>query len=107
MFNPDETQAQLMAAEDKLHKAHDKMLEARWAGNALKLLLTAADMGTTDFSNFIELLRLNKARIEAMGGVFDEIAEALLQGAGAVATARGKIPNTTPPDPRGFESCRG
>jgi len=105
MFIADETHEKLMAAHDGLNNTRKALVEAKWAGHVLQMILTGAEIG--DVMAAIAVVQKNAPRINALLGVFAAGETAANAASSAIEFARTKIPNTTPPDPRGFESYNG
>jgi hypothetical protein len=103
MFIPDATHTALFQAMSDLDKSRTALKSGQWAAKVLTMLLTSADVGALDSS--IAFLKANADKINKIPGVCAEGSEAIEKANSALERARSKIPNTTPPDPRGFESC--
>jgi hypothetical protein len=105
MYIADSTQTTLMQAINDLRKSTTAINAGEWAAKVLALLLSSAEVGALDAN--VAFLKANADKINKILGVCAEGAEAIAKASSALEMARTKIPNTTPPDPRGFESCGG
>jgi hypothetical protein len=102
MYKPDETHAKLMAAIDGLGDARKTITKAMWAAVTFYQVRDLIEYGEVEVvKRFLataadDISKLPKRLIAAESAIDTAVA--------ALSLAREKLPDTTPPDPRGFES---
>lgn len=106
MYVPDETHSVLMDAESGLQLQAGKALdEGLWVQALLAFVVHFANSGVDPSPSLLAVLAKQPGRLDAAKALMVQGKEACRKGVHAINTARGMIPNTSPPDDRGFEVC--
>ncbi len=106
MFIPDETHAKLSQAEFRLVDTTEALAQAKWVSDAIAFLTTAMDLDDPEAVAFaLKRISDNRERFSKLKTAIVVGNEAVRAAQSALMFARSKIPNTTPPDPSGYESC--
>lgn len=106
MYVADETHSTLMDAESGLQLQALKALDdGLWMQALLAFVVHFANNGVDPGSTLLAILAKQPGRLDAAKALMVQGKEACKTGVHAINIARAKIPNTSPPDDRGFEVC--
>ena len=107
MYRSDATHTMLMQADRALvGEALPAMDEGLWALNLLTFVMASHAAGIDPMPQLQAVLAKQPDRLTASTTALHQGKAACQLGAQALRAAREKIPDTTPPDPSGFECSR-
>lgn len=103
MFVGDQNHNAFMNAIAGLKHASKTLSDVDWLINLSKMMILATSTNNVD--SIAELFVLNDTRIQQLQTDVNAGKEQIREADSTIELARTLVPNTTPPDPGGYESC--